>query len=168
MTCDIIARFYPFLPPDIEGFYSISVAISNSSQAISCIYRCRAPLTTHFYSISNVSSINIFHISMSCMICDADIGYDVVLTCWTCQPSSRTWKWSWWAACGVVWTDHRVTWSKQDKSTWETIKNWYVSWLDTIAKNMQFKLIVTGPSVGQADLNLFLKLETLRSPSRCV
>jgi hypothetical protein len=106
------------LPPDIEGFYSISVAISNISRSISSIYRCRVPISNCFYLISNVSSINLFHISISCTICDADIGYDVVLTCWTCR---RTWSWSWWAACGVrvVWTHHRVTRSWQVKSTWE-------------------------------------------------
>ena len=74
-------RFYPSLPPDIEGLYSISVAISNISRSISSIYRCRVPISNCFYSISNVSSINLFHISISCTICDTDIGYDVVLTC---------------------------------------------------------------------------------------
>ncbi len=74
-------RFYPSLPPEIEGLYSISVAISNTSRTISSIYRCRAPLSNQFDSISTVSSINIFHISISCTICDADIGYHIVLTC---------------------------------------------------------------------------------------
>ncbi len=70
-------RFQPSLPPDIKGFYLILVAILNTSWAISSIYRCRAP--NHFYSISNVSSINIFHILMSCTICDADIGNNLKL-----------------------------------------------------------------------------------------
>ncbi len=57
---------------------------------------------------------------------------------------------------GSLWTHHRVTRSWQDKSTWETINNWYVSWLDAFAKNIQFKLIVTGPSVAWT---FILKLE---------
>jgi hypothetical protein len=40
--------------------------------------------------------------------------------------------------------------------------------LTPLQKNIQFKLIVTGPSVGQADLKFFSKLEILRSPSQCV
>jgi hypothetical protein len=42
-------RFYTSLPPDIKGLYSISVAISNISRAISSIYQYWAPLSNHFY-----------------------------------------------------------------------------------------------------------------------
>jgi hypothetical protein len=87
-TCRVAYRVAPDIEgfryrvaPDIDGFYSISVAIWNFSREISSIYRCQEPISNHFYSISNVSSINIFHILMSCTICDADIRYNVVLTC---------------------------------------------------------------------------------------
>ncbi len=74
-------RFYSSLPPDIEGLYSISVAISNISREISSIYRYWAPSSNHFHLILNVSSINIFHILISCTICDADIGLIWVRYC---------------------------------------------------------------------------------------
>ncbi len=61
-----ISRLYPSLLPDIEVFYSISVAISNSSRAISSIYWCQAPLSISFvqYQMFHQSISSIYQCSV--------------------------------------------------------------------------------------------------------
>ncbi len=168
----------PYIGPDIEGFYSISKKRPLLSTFLPLFATRYRRFVFDIGSDIEFLSGNIVHISMSGTIIESilfDIEWfinqylpyiDVVYDLW-CRHRVR--------CCayllnvhakfqnlklklvGRLWTHHRVTRSWPDESTWVTISYWYVSWLDAIAKNIQFKLIVTGPSVGQADLNIVFK-----------
>ncbi len=70
---------------DIKCFYSISDTKSNTISAYKKI-------RSNFYRHRRIFigyRINRFHIRTSGTICVADVGYDIMLTCWTCQSRSR-------------------------------------------------------------------------------